>query len=226
MNTLLRDSSAHLFVRSLAEPRLSPEDEHHLDRVLRIDENEPVTVCDGIGSWAVATWSRRRGVQLTSVVRKVPEHPFLSVACAIPKGDKGEFVVQKLTELGIDRIIFFECERSIVRWDDERRVKMLDRYRRIAHEAAMQSRRLFLPSLEYCQFADTLDLPEVVMAEPGGGREIDVTIRTVVVGPEGGFSRAELEFAMPKVSLSKQILRVETAAMVAGAMLAAAHDTD
>jgi 16S rRNA (uracil1498-N3)-methyltransferase len=226
MNSLLRDSSAHLFVKSLTEPRLTPEDEHHLDRVLRIEENEPVTVCDGIGSWAVATWSRRRGVQLTSVVRRVPEHPFLAVACAIPKGDKGELIVQKLSELGIDRIIFFECERSIVRWDDERRIKQLDRYRRIAHEAAMQSRRLFLPSLEYCQFSDTLDLPDAVMAEPGGGRDIDVSMRTVVIGPEGGFSRAELEFALPKVSLSKQILRTETAAIVAGAMLASAHNGD
>jgi len=223
MNPLLRNSEAHVFVDSFTVLKLSFEDEHHLDRVLRLEETDPVTVSDGQGKWATATWSRRRGLELTSQVHAEPERPTLTIGCAIPKGDKPELVVQKLTELGINRIVLFETARSVVRWDADRRSKQAERLHRIAREASMQSRRTYLPRLEFSTFERLIEQNGMAIAEPGGRDPIDEAVTGVLVGPEGGFDRDELDFAVPKVGLSRHILRVETAAIVAGSMLVARH---
>ncbi|MFN8023588.1 MAG: RsmE family RNA methyltransferase [Acidimicrobiales bacterium] len=223
MNPLLRNSEAHVFVASLASPQLSFEDEHHLDRSLRLEETDPVTVSDGQGRWATATWSRRRGLELTSQIHQDPERPPLTIGCAIPKGDRPELVVQKLTELGINRISFYETKRSVVHWDDERRSKQHERMYRIAREAAMQSRRTFLPKIEFTSFERMLEQHGMAIAEVGGRDPIDEGVHGILVGPEGGFDREELDYAVPKIGLSRNILRVETAAIVAAAQLVAFH---
>ena len=173
MNPLLRNSEAHVFVDSLSSPQLAFEDEHHLDRSLRLEETDPVSVSDGQGRWATATWSRRRGLELTSQVHADKERPSLTVGCAIPKGDRPELVVQKLTELGINRISFYETSRSVVHWDAERRSKQSERLNRIAREAAMQSRRTFLPRIEFTTFERLLEQNGMAIAEPGGRDPID-----------------------------------------------------
>ncbi len=223
MNPLLRNSEAHVFVESLAAPQLTPEDEHHLDRSLRLDETDPVTVSDGRGRWATATWSRRRGLELTSQVFEEPARPPLTIGCAIPKGDRPELVAQKLTELGIDRISFFETTRSVVHWDAERRSKQHERLSRIAREAAMQSRRVVLPRIEFTSFERMIEQTGMAIAEVGSRDPIDESVLGVLIGPEGGFDRDELDYAVPKIGLSRHILRVETAAIVAGAMLVDCH---
>jgi 16S rRNA (uracil1498-N3)-methyltransferase len=224
VNPLLRNSEAHVFVDSLAAPRLMFEDQHHLDRVLRLEENDLVTVCDGNGSWATATWSRPRGVELTSEIHHEPPRPTLTVGVAIPKGDRPELIVQKLTELGINRILLFETARSIVRWDAERRSRQGERLNRIAREAAMQSRRTYIPRLAFTTFEQAIQQNGMGMAEPGGHDPIDAAITGILIGPEGGFDRDELDYAVPKLAISRNVLRVETAAIVAGALLVAAHD--
>jgi 16S rRNA (uracil1498-N3)-methyltransferase len=224
VNPLLRNSEAHVFVESLAAPQLIFEDEHHLDRSLRLEETDPVSVSDGQGRWATATWSRRRGLELTSQIHSEPERPTLSIGCAIPKGDRPELVVQKLTELGINRISFFETTRSVVHWDAERRSKQSERLNRIAREAAMQSRRTYLPRIEFTTFERAIQQNGMAMAEPGGRDPIDAVVTGILIGPEGGFDRDELDYAVPKIGLSRHVLRVETAAIVAAAMLVAAHD--
>lgn len=224
MNPLLRNSEAHVFVESLSSPQLAFEDEHHLDRSLRLEETDPVSVSDGQGRWATATWSRRRGLELTSQIHTEPERPSLTIGCAIPKGDRPELVVQKLTELGINRISFFETSRSVVRWDAERRSKQSERLNRIAREAAMQSRRTFLPRIEFTTFERIIEQNGMAIAEPGGRDPIDAVVTGILIGPEGGFDHDELDFAVPKIGLSRHILRVETAAIVAAAMLVTSHN--
>jgi 16S rRNA (uracil1498-N3)-methyltransferase len=226
MNPLLRTSHAHVFVKSLASPSLSFEDEHHLDRVLRLEADEPITVSDGDGRWATATWTRKRGCELTSQVFREPRDVALTVGCAIPKGDRVDLVVQKLTEIGMDRILFFECARSVVHWDNDRRSKQLERLNRIAREASMQSRRLYMPAIQFTSFELVIEQAGVAIAEPSGKDPLDKTINTLLIGPEGGFDSDELDFAVPKVALSRNILRVETAAFVAGAALVALHIVD
>lgn len=224
MNPLLRNSEAHVFVSSLPAIALEPDDEHHLDRVLRLEPTDTITVSDGAGCWATANWSRTRGLSIVSQIHHEPTHPALTIGCAIPKGDRPELVVQKLTELGIDRILLFEAARSVVRWDDDKKRRQLERLRRIAHEAAMQSRRVFLPAVGYAALDQVMQFNGVAMAEPGGRDPLDGSVSTVLIGPEGGFDSDELDYAVPKIQLSRHVLRVETAAIVAAAMLVAAHN--
>ena len=115
MNPVLRGSAAHVFVESLGAPQLSDEDDHHLRRVLRIRPSDVVTVSDGMGSWATA--------QLEADGLCVESQPVLGaeprpavVLSAIPKGDRLEWMVQKLTELGVSEIVLLNCERNVVRW--------------------------------------------------------------------------------------------------------------
>lgn len=217
MNPALRSSAAHVFVESLADPSLQPDDAHHLFRVLRIRDGERVTMSDGRGGW-----------QLTEVVgqalRPVGEPtigesaPLLTIASAIPKGDRVEWMVQKLTEIGVAGIVLLHCERSVVRWEGDRAERQLLRTRRVAKEAAMQSRRVWLPTITGplpCAVALALD--GVVVAEPMGvtAAELGWQPTMVVIGPEGGFSDNELAVAPTLISLGLSILRIETAAVVA-----------
>lgn len=219
MNRLLRESAAHVFVASLDAPELSPEDAHHVGRVLRVRAADPVTVSDGAGRWAPA---RIAGGALTLEGEVVEERPPGSgprtVICATPKGDRSELIVQKLTELGIDEIGFTETSHSVVRWETRRADAQLARWQRIARQAAMQSRRVRLPSVFLRSWGDVVATPQIALAEPAG-RPVDATVRAIVIGPEGGFSPAELEACPCRVSLGEQILRVETAAIAAGVLL-------
>jgi 16S rRNA (uracil1498-N3)-methyltransferase len=218
VNPLLRRSVAHVFVESLDAPAMSASDQHHLVRVLRVGPTDPVTVGDGAGRWAPAVLGPA-GLQLAGEVVVDAQPVPRCVACAIPKGDRPEWIVQKLTELGIDRIVLFEATHSVVRWDRAKVQRNLERLRRVAVEASMQSRRVWLPTVEVLSWTEVLALPGVALAEPGAERAVDPAVHTLVVGPEGGFSAAELASGVPTVSLGEQVLRVETAAVVAGVLL-------
>ena len=217
MNPALRSSAAHVFVDSLDDLTLQPDDAHHLFRVLRIRDGERVTVTDGRGSWLV---SEVVGQTLRPVGDSIkePVGPLLTIASAIPKGDRAEWMVQKLTEIGVAEIVLLHCERSVVRWEGDRAVRQLARATRVAREAAMQSRRVWLPLVTGPRpCADVLALEGVAVAEPNGQAAGDLGWRpsTVVIGPEGGFSDRELAAASALVALGPNVLRIETAAIVA-----------
>lgn len=88
----------------------------------------------------------------------------------------------------------------------------------------MQSRRTFLPRIEFTTFDRIIEQNGMAIAEPGGRDPIDAVVTGILIGPEGGFDRDELDFAVPKIGLSRHILRVETAAIVAAAMLVTSHN--
>ena len=149
--------------------------------------------------------------------------PALTVAFAPVKGERPEWVVQKLTELGIDRIVPLLSERSVVRWSGARGKTTVERLRRVAREAAAQCRRVWLPDVsDAVRFDDLHRLGaagEVVLAQLSGDRPT-ASQHVVAVGPEGGWSAGELASGLPTVGFGLSVLRAETAAVTAGALLA------
>jgi 16S rRNA (uracil1498-N3)-methyltransferase len=227
-------AAAQVFVDDAAQPLLSPEDAHHLSRVLRLRAGEEVIVSDGAGHWARAVWSGRESGAMTalagapgpggdgSVQFEPPAAPALTVAFAPTKGERPEWVVQKLTELGLDRIVPLVSERSVVRWAGTRGQGAVARLRRVAREAAGQCRRVWLPEVsEVVPFGalGALGAPgEVVLAQLSGDRP-SAAQRVVAVGPEGGWSGDELSAGLPTVGFGLSVLRAETAAVTAGALM-------
>ena len=217
----LRRSAAHVFVQSLDAPSLSDDDQHHLLKVLRVKSADQITVSNGLGAWITATINKDGDVLSTGELYVVePPKWKLCIAFAPVKGEKPELIVQKLTELGIDEIIpLAPTSRSVVRWDAAKAEKQTGRLQRVANEASMQSRRVWLPVVHpVTQLADLVSRSEVAFAEPGGV-EVAAAHRTIVIGPEGGFAPEELIGSVSRVSLGESVLRAETAAIVAGALM-------
>ena len=220
----------HAFVADLAAPLLDEADHHHLARVLRLRDGDAMTLGDGRGAWRPGRFRLDPGMGPEAdgeVVEVAPSERPVTVAFSLIKGGRPELVVQKLTELGVDQILPLAAERSVVRWDDAKAVANLERFRRVAREAAMQSRRVYLPEvLAVGEPADVADGPAVAVAEPGGeplGAPGAGPVDVVLVGPEGGWTDDELA-GRRTVGLGSTVLRAETAAIAAGTLLVALRD--
>ena len=112
----------------------------------------------------------------------------------------------------------------MVRWDATRAPKQIERLRRIAREAAMQSRRLWLPRiLDVVPFDEAIMSVSCAIADPDGG-DLAADTDTLLVGPEGGFTEGELNSVRRRVALSPYVLRVETAALAAAFLLTLRND--
>ncbi|MEI7505703.1 MAG: RsmE family RNA methyltransferase [Actinomycetes bacterium] len=218
-----RRAAAHAFVIDVNAPFLNDDDFHHLAKVLRLRSGESVSVSDGRGSWRICTYDLSAALAIDDSVVHFETNPrSLTVAFSVTKNDKPDLVIQKLTELGIDHIVPMITERSIVRWDSDKGAKNQARWQKIAREAAMQSRSVFLPTIHEVypsieKFVDT-NGPNIAVADPEGGA-LTTDISTLVIGPEGGFTHQEMDLMPQRVSLPGGILRAETAAVAAGVML-------
>ena len=213
-------TAAHLFVADIERPEVAAEDEHHLARVLRVRPGEAVTVSDGAGGWR----SCRLGAGLVLEPVEAAEHrerplPEITIGLAPIKSDRPEWAVQKLTEVGVDHVVFVAAARAVVQWDGPRLDRQLERLRRVAREAAMQSRRVFLPSVDGVVAVGDLGAG-TALAHPGG-QPPSLARPVVLVGPEGGWDPAEVEAAGSLVDLGPNTLRAETAAVAAGVLLCA-----
>jgi 16S rRNA (uracil1498-N3)-methyltransferase len=216
--------------------RLSPEQSRHLETVLRLAPGNEVEVFDGRG---VRWRARLESAGVLRLGERQEGHRGASdvwLAQALAKGEKLDLVVQKATELGATRILPLATERSVVRLDDERGARRLERFRRIAEEAARQSGRSDVPRVDApCALDDLGALlredPERrgVLLDPA---ERDVRLAQAVrgaaklllaVGPEGGFSDAERHAAIAagfvRASLGPLVLRTETAGLAALAIV-------
>lgn len=215
-------TAAHAFVASLEAPELDDEDVHHFQRVLRLRDGERVTVSDGAGGWRlcrVASGSIEPDGPIAVSVRPSPE---ITVAFAVTKGDRPEWTVQKLTELGVDRVVPIVADHTVVRWDERRAARNMERFRAVARSAAMQSRRAWRPQVEELVSSAEIagQVSGVVLAHPGGAR-VSLDRPAIAVGPEGGWSAAELGRASATVDLGAHTLRADTAAIAAAVLLTA-----
>ncbi|MNP29948.1 Ribosomal RNA small subunit methyltransferase E [compost metagenome] len=163
----------------------------------------------------------------------------VTVAQSLPKGDKMETVIQKCTEIGAVSFVPFLSERTIVQYDAKKEEKRLDRWRKICKEAAEQSHRNIIPTIEtpltWSQLMKSFKLYDAVYFcyEKEHGFQLRDGLKSfkdnmdtkgnpkvlVVVGPEGGFTEDECRKAEEaggvSIGLGRRILRCETAGMVA-----------
>ena len=219
---LLVDSDAHVFVDDLDLPALDETDLHHLSRVLRLRPGTSITVSDGQGRWRPARFTGLTHADIDGETRIEPSVAAgVTIGFSLLKGDRNELVVQKLTEIGAECIVPMTTQRTIVHWDAARASHQISRLRRVAREAAMQSRRVFLPIIEDLTPFERAAVREGAALAVAGSTPLGPETTTVLVGPEGGWSPSELGFGMPRVGLGPNILRAETGSIVACALLVA-----
>ncbi len=183
----------------------------HLTKVLRLKRGKSLTYTDGLGSFgegALSDHSIERGLE-----REVPRGIELTVAVAPPSNKvRQRYLVEKLAELGVSRLQWFKTEHGSGRVSNPAKVFSW------TSAALEQSRGAWLmetpPDLVKW---DDLEGPTIVCS-PGGG-ELAFRPQTVVIGPEGGFSDVEIPGEIAKWDLGPNILRVETAAVVAAARI-------
>lgn len=218
---------------------LRGDEAHHARRALRLSEGDSVTCLDGEGRGWRGRIDRYSGdtafVTIESVIEpEAPIRPRLSLAQALVKGDRMDLIIQKATELGVDRIIPIIADRSDVRLDAERSSRRIERWRRIEIEAAKQCERLTLPTIEVpTKLRELLDAsrePVIALVERDASPIRDLLRElgqpesvTLIVGPEGGWSEDECRMFERSnarcVSLGRGILRAETAAIAGLAIL-------
>lgn len=208
---------------------LGPEETRHLAEVLRLRADEEVRVFDGEGGefvCTVETLTKKAGILSISrpVEPRCPESSLkLTLAVAITKGEKFELVIQKAVELGVTRLVPVATERCDVKLKDPE--KRAERWNRIVVEASKQCGRATLMQIGYViSFEDFVKSEggdtRILFTERGGEGLSSVQASnsfTAFIGPEGGWSDAELEFAkhsgISLVTLGGRILRAETAAI-------------
>ncbi|WEK53071.1 MAG: 16S rRNA (uracil(1498)-N(3))-methyltransferase [Candidatus Cohnella colombiensis] len=229
---------------------LEGDDARHLATVMRSKPGDCFIACDGQGREALAKIVQvdKNNIQaqiIEELSSNVEMGWRITVAQSLPKGDKLETVIQKGTEAGAAVFTPFLSARTIVQYDERKEAKRIERWRKIAKEAAEQSHRALIPEVSaVCSWKALLtqfpayDLILFCYEEEGrkgvGLRDIveqfqqrerkETTRILIVIGPEGGFTQQEADAAVVAgaslVGLGKRILRTETAALYALACLA------
>jgi len=205
-------------------------------RVLRMRPGEELIICDGEGTdykcRLVSSDKEQAEAEIIEVL-KCPAEPSVKVTvlCGLPKGDRTDYIIQKSVEAGAHEIVFFMSDRCVAKPDKPE--KKLERWQRIAEEAAKQSGRGIIPQVKWAgEFANALDIAvkkdlALFMYETGErealdavlGANADAATAAIITGPEGGFAKFEADLAracgLHICSMGERILRCETAPVVA-----------
>ena len=214
---------------------MTGRDAEHV-RVLRLRPGEDMIICDGKGTDYKCRLVKADREQVEAEVIEVvpcPAEPTVQVTvlCGLPKGDRTDYIIQKCVEAGASEIMFFQSDRCVAKPDKPE--KKLERWQRIAEEAAKQSGRGIIPQVSWAgEYADALNVANqkelgLFMYETGEREALntvleansDVKTAAIVTGPEGGFSPFEADLArivgLHICSMGERILRCETAPVVA-----------
>ena len=217
------------------------EDVKHISKVLRCRVGEELEICDNDNNEYICeiTSIDKSEVQLNIIDKvdiKRESDLKIKVYQGLPKGPKMEMILQKLTEVGVDEIILVQTKRTVVKVEDKKEDKKIERWERIIYEAAKQSKRGKIPKLRgVLSFKEALaDMKEndfnIAPYENERTKSIKQAIKGVdiknigvFVGPEGGFEDTEIkaieEIGGQSVSLGPRILRTETASLVASSIV-------
>ena len=214
---------------------MTGRDAEHV-RVLRLRPGEDMIICDGKGTDYKCRLVKADKEQVEAQVIEVvpcPAEPTVQVTvlCGLPKGDRTDYIIQKCVEAGASEIMFFQSDRCVAKPDKPE--KKLERWQRIAEEAAKQSGRGVIPQVSWAgEYADALNVANqkelgLFMYETGEREALnavleansDVKTAAIVTGPEGGFAPFEADLArivgLHICSMGERILRCETAPVVA-----------
>lgn len=214
------------------------EEAQHISRVLRMKKGDKVTLCDGEGMFYDATLTDFEDKTVTAEITSqyvAPTEPKvqLTVFQGVPKNPKLETIIQKLTEIGAVRLVPMDTRRAVAKLDKSAKV---DRLRKIAQEAAKQSKRGIVPevldavpfkkAVEMAAKADLALIPyeeesEISIKKALAGKTPETV--SVMIGPEGGFDEDEIllakEAGVQSVTLGKRILRTETAPLTVASIV-------
>lgn len=212
---------------------ISGEDGRHIAKSLRMQPGEVITLCDRQGHDYFGEITEISGetvsVHITEMQASKSEPSIKVTLCqGVPKSDKMDLIVQKAVELGVWRIVPTVTSRCISRPDEKSAHKKVQRWQKIAQEAAKQSGRGIIPQVteftalkQACRDASG----KRVLFYEGGGERIPVVITeldtdiTVYIGPEGGFAAEEVQLIQDAggfaATLGPRILRTETAPLAA-----------
>lgn len=227
------------------ECEIAGERAHHLRSVLRLEPGERYEVSDNERLWLAEVASVRRDRVIFRLIEPAAPRPLparLVLLAALVKFDRLELMLEKATELGAERVVLVEAARCEAGLERAAR-KRMERWRRILLEASQQARRARLPELEgpvpfaaavgsSADYRFLLDEQETALGLysqlPAGRRSSDAV--ALLVGPEGGWTEAERSLALEggwrRASLGPLILRAETAAIAALAVLSCAWAQD
>jgi 16S rRNA (uracil1498-N3)-methyltransferase len=222
---------------------ISGEDFKHITKVLRLGKDDVIEICDGRGTdYQVALNSPEDQAVSGRIIKQYPsrgETPELVITLfqGLPKGTKMEVIIQKGVELGVYEVVPFSSLRAISQIKDKQD-KKIERWQRIAYEAAKQSKRGMIPAIRLPQTLTEIlkqvnDYDLMILAYEDENRltlkaaleafensqGTDKTLKIgVIIGPEGGFDPQEVAACKAagviSVTLGQRILRTETAGMV------------
>jgi 16S rRNA (uracil1498-N3)-methyltransferase len=212
---------------------LTKEQQHYLARVLRLREGDRFIAMDGMGKWWLTQLAGEQGQVLEALVVETELPVSITLIVALPKGNGFDEVVRCCTELGVTTIAPVLSDRTLLQPSPQK----LERWRRIATEAAEQSERAFVPTiLEPVAFSQSLSFTNShkYICEARGNfphlknclpEQRQGTI-AIAIGPEGGWTEQEIKSAIASgfqgVSLGRRILRAVTAPVVALSLVSAA----
>ncbi|QYE98584.1 16S rRNA (uracil(1498)-N(3))-methyltransferase [Paraclostridium sordellii] len=217
------------------------EDVKHISKVLRCRVGEALEICDNDNNEYICEITNidKSEVQLNIIDKvDIKRESDLKIKAyqGLPKGPKMEMILQKLTEVGVDEIILVQTKRTVVKVEDKKEDKKIERWERIIYEAAKQSKRGKIPKLRgILSFKEALsdmgnnDL-NIAPYENERTKSIKQAIKGqdinnigIFVGPEGGFEDTEIkaieDIGGQSVSLGPRILRTETASLVASSIV-------
>lgn len=216
---------------------ITGDDVNHIKNVLRLKPGDEIVISDGRSRDYYCTITELNNdfvtADITDICSNKAELPVeITLFQGLPKSDKMDFIIQKAVELGAVNIVPVITSRTVVKTDKKKEEKKLQRYNLIAEAAAKQSGRGIVPKVkefmsfkEAIKLAETMDMILIPYEEAEGmdySKKIISEIKEkssigIFIGPEGGFARDEIDYAMSKgakiITLGKRILRTETAGL-------------
>lgn len=217
------------------EIEMTPDQSFHMLKVLRMKEGKLIRLVDPQASVFFGSIKINNNKVIASITEPVIEEResnlTITLAVAMIKGERWDWMLEKATECGVDKIVPFISARCVVKDKPESAIRKLERYRKIMTEAAEQSYRHRIPAIiepipikkliEHKSAMNFVAYEKEKTTFLGDIKE-DLSSVTLVIGPEGGFTNEEISYltenGFTSVSLGKRILRAETAA-VAGCIL-------